>query len=30
MSVMNQESAKGSANSIDYADMLLLRFGSLH
>lgn len=27
MSVMNQESAKGSANSIDYADMLLLRFG---
>ncbi|MEK5398734.1 tRNA uracil 4-sulfurtransferase ThiI [Paenibacillus nitricinens] len=27
MSVINQESAKGSANSIDYADMLLLRFG---
>lgn len=27
MSVMNQESAKGSTNSIDYADMLLLRFG---
>jgi thiamine biosynthesis protein ThiI len=27
MSVINQESAKGSANSIVYADMLLLRFG---
>ncbi|WP_339319428.1 tRNA uracil 4-sulfurtransferase ThiI [Paenibacillus sp. FSL R10-2734] len=27
MNVMNQESAKGSANSINYADMLLLRFG---
>lgn len=27
MSMMNKESAEGRAHSIEYADMLLLRFG---